>query len=99
MSIGQKGRSALLEGRRIELPEGRTVPNVSIGSFPEDTTSFPSKRRLLNSYELAAFLGVHPQTIYRLCRTGVIPHIRISGRCIRFDPRAIESWLRIKQSS
>jgi excisionase family DNA binding protein len=47
----------------------------------------------LTAAELARLLNVNPITIYRLAQQGRIPAFRI-GSAVRFDPRALASWLR-----
>jgi excisionase family DNA binding protein len=47
----------------------------------------------ITASELSRLLGVHKLTIYRAAKSGVLPHFRV-GTCVRFDPRAIASWLR-----
>jgi excisionase family DNA binding protein len=43
--------------------------------------------------ELAAYLKLDPQTVYRKFRRGELPGVRI-GRTIRFKRDVIDSWLR-----
>jgi len=43
--------------------------------------------------ELAEYLKVDPQTIYRRFRRGEIPGVKI-GRAIRFKREVIDAWLR-----
>jgi excisionase family DNA binding protein len=47
---------------------------------------------LLNTQQLAEYLGVKPTTIRRKAAKGEIPHIRIHNR-LRFDRHAIDQWL------
>jgi excisionase family DNA binding protein len=47
----------------------------------------------LTAAELAQWLAVSRITIFKLAKTGRIPCFRI-GTCVRFDPRAVASWLR-----
>lgn len=46
---------------------------------------------VLTLREVAAFLKVHPNTIYRLARTGKLPAFKI-GTDWRFQRSAVESW-------
>ena len=48
--------------------------------------------KLLNVIKVAELLGLHPESIRRLCRAGRIPYLKVAGR-LRFAPRAIEAWL------
>lgn len=44
--------------------------------------------------ELAEYLKLDPQTIYRRFRRGELPGVRI-GRAVRFKRDVIDGWLRI----
>jgi excisionase family DNA binding protein len=44
--------------------------------------------------ELAAYLKVDRQTVYRKFRKGELPGVRI-GRAIRFKRDVVDSWLRL----
>lgn len=50
---------------------------------------------LMTVDELAQYLCVTPDTVYRKVRTGEIPSIRI-GRLLRFSKKTIENWLEQK---
>lgn len=43
--------------------------------------------------QVAAYCDLDRNTVYKLVRLGQIPHAR-AGRAVRFDPEAIEAWLR-----
>jgi excisionase family DNA binding protein len=45
--------------------------------------------------ELAEYLKLDPQTIYRRFRRGQLPGVRI-GKAIRFKRDVIDSWLRVE---
>lgn len=47
---------------------------------------------LIPLHEAAALLGSHPQTLYKNCRTGKMPHIRIGAR-IKFDPHVLAAFI------
>lgn len=49
--------------------------------------------RALTADELAQMLTVSRITIFKLAKAGRIPCFRI-GTCVRFDPRAVATWLR-----
>jgi excisionase family DNA binding protein len=42
--------------------------------------------------EVAKLFDSHPQTLYKACREGRMPHCRIGNR-IKFDPRSIADYL------
>ena len=48
---------------------------------------------VLTAEELAAYLKVDVQTVYRKFRAGEIPGVRI-GRAVRFKREVVDSWLR-----
>ena len=43
--------------------------------------------------EVAEYLRVNPQTVYRKAKAGELPAVRI-GRAIRFRRQELEDWLR-----
>lgn len=47
---------------------------------------------LINTTELAEYLGVTSDTIRRWCRDGM-PHLRTAGGYLRFDMEAVKEWL------
>jgi excisionase family DNA binding protein len=52
-----------------------------------------SDEEIFTVSELSAHLRVHPTTIYRLLREGVIPGFRV-GSAWRFNRASIEKWER-----
>src|SRR5262245_8124022 len=57
------------------------------------TIRTPSRRseqaEFLNKDECAALLGVSRRTIDNLLAAGLLPHVRLSKRCIRFPRQAV----------
>jgi len=47
--------------------------------------------RLWTAEEVAAYLGLHPQTVYTKSRLGEIPSFKI-GRALRFKPTEVREW-------
>jgi excisionase family DNA binding protein len=43
--------------------------------------------------EVAEFLKLAVGTVYHLLSQKRIPCVRISSRCVRFDPQTIEAWV------
>jgi excisionase family DNA binding protein len=41
---------------------------------------------------VSEFLGLAQETIYRLCREGILPHLKV-GKSLRFDPRQLALWI------
>jgi excisionase family DNA binding protein len=56
-------------------------------------STLASAEQILTITELAAYLRVHPTTIYRLLREGGIPGFRV-GNSWRFSQSAVEKWER-----
>jgi len=52
--------------------------------------------RLWDAEEVARFLGLAVGTIYHLVSQQRIPFVRLSARCLRFQPRAIDAWVEEK---
>jgi excisionase family DNA binding protein len=50
------------------------------------------KKTLVSAKELAVYLAVHVKTVLKWARAGIIPVIRLSKRCVRFD---LEQCVRI----
>lgn len=48
--------------------------------------------RLLRVEVVAQLLGVHPATIYKVCKAGQLRHVRISG-AIRVPEEALQAYL------
>ena len=46
--------------------------------------------------DLCNHLNIRPGTAYSWVSRGVVPFIRISGRCVRFHPAEIQKWLEDK---
>jgi excisionase family DNA binding protein len=49
--------------------------------------------RLLTTREVAAFLGVSPETVLRRWRAGKLPGYRLASNVLRFRESEIEEWL------
>lgn len=43
--------------------------------------------------KVAQFLGLAVGTVYHLLSQKRIPCVRLSARCVRFDPRVIAAWV------
>lgn len=48
--------------------------------------------RLLEAEDVANYLGVRTDWVYREVRAGRLPHIRL-GRAVRFRSESIEAWI------
>ena len=49
---------------------------------------------ILTVSEVAEYLRINPQTVYRKAKAGELPAVRI-GRAIRFRRTDLEEWLRV----
>jgi excisionase family DNA binding protein len=48
---------------------------------------------LLTTREVAAFLGVSPETVLRRWRAGELPGYRLASNVLRFRESELEAWL------
>lgn len=48
---------------------------------------------LLDSFEAAKLLGIHPKTLQRMARNGEVPGIRV-GKFWRFRASLLDAWVR-----
>jgi len=55
--------------------------------------------RLLTTREVAAFLGLSPETVLRRWRAGEIPGYRLGTNVLRFDERDVLAWLEAHRES
>lgn len=47
---------------------------------------------LLDAEEAAALLGIHPKTLLRKTREGLVPNVRIFGK-VKFTESALAEWV------
>ena len=64
-----------------------------LGSAPTVAAALVDAERLLTVREVAAALRIRPVTVYKLCATGELPHLRISN-AIRILPKDLSALLR-----
>lgn len=64
------------------------------------TTSTPAPGRwagpLLEAEDVAAYLGMRTDWVYREVRAGRLPHVRL-GRAVRFRQESIDAWIRANE--
>jgi excisionase family DNA binding protein len=53
-------------------------------------------RKLWGVKEVAEYLGLSVGTIYQFLSANRLPCVRISARCVKFDPAAIEEWVSMR---
>jgi len=71
------------------------VPSQDSRSLESSSVAF---ERVLNTEEAAALLQIHPKTLQRMARPGVVPAFRV-GDLWRFRSSALDEWLRSGVSS
>jgi excisionase family DNA binding protein len=59
---------------------------------PPTNTVTPVPERLLDSDEAASIMNVHPKTLQKLARKGVVRGVHV-GKLWRFRASAIEEWI------
>jgi excisionase family DNA binding protein len=61
----------------------------------QDVTMLTTAEKLLTVRQVAAYLGAHEQTIYKLIRNGELRAFqpRGPGHSLRISERELESWL------
>jgi excisionase family DNA binding protein len=57
-------------------------------------TATPALDRLRTAEQVARLLGVRPRTVLEWARDGVVPSVRLSPKCVRFDEALILDALR-----
>jgi excisionase family DNA binding protein len=63
---------------------------------PQSETFIPEP--LLDSWQAAAIMNIHPKTLQKLARRGDIPGVHI-GKLWRFRASAIEAWISTRMAS
>ncbi len=53
-------------------------------------------KHMLTYQEAAEFLSMRLATLYSKVSRHEIPHVRLSGRMVRFDPDALAEFLRLR---
>jgi len=53
----------------------------------------PRREKLLKVEDIAEYLQVAPHTIHTWVSEQRIPHIKLGGRCTRFDLEKVKKWL------
>lgn len=76
--------------QQLERPEALGVTE-SIPKKPPARVSFVPEP-LLDSFEAAAIMKIHPKTLQKLARAGRIPGVHV-GKLWRFRASVIDSWI------
>lgn len=70
---------------------------AGLGSPPRPELTNRTFEPVLHSEEAAALLGIHPKTLQKMARKGLIPGFRI-GKLWAFRASALNEWLERKQT-
>lgn len=62
-------------------------------------TAEPGKTKMVTRREAAACIGVHPRTLARYVRQGLVSERRVSPRMIRYDLGEVERLITCAQTS
>ncbi len=76
--------------RNSETLESGDTRQTSVGT-PVDADGLP--RRLLTTYEVAAFVGCHEETVRRAYLRGLLVSQRFGVRCRRFRREDVLDWI------
>jgi excisionase family DNA binding protein len=74
------------------------MPDISTASRggPPERQVAEQTTRLLEAEEVARYLGMRTDWVYREVRVGRLPHIRL-GRTLRFRRESIDAWLESRE--
>jgi len=80
--------------RNSEMVESGDTRGTSLSNVgtPVDADGLP--RRLLTTYEVAAFVGCHEETVRRAYLRGLLVSQRFGARCRRFRREDVVDWIR-----
>ncbi|MCB9489876.1 MAG: helix-turn-helix domain-containing protein [Deltaproteobacteria bacterium] len=74
----------------VERFSAQQIKDRAMNSSPSSVNTVPE---LLNYEEAAKLLRFKVPTLYSLVSRKQIPHIRLSGRSVRFDRDVLLQWL------
>jgi excisionase family DNA binding protein len=77
------------QGNDTDLPISERKPPARETFVPEP---------LLDSWQAAAMMNVHPKTMQKLARQGQIPGVHV-GKLWRFRASVIEAWISAQMAS
>lgn len=55
------------------------------------------ERKPMTVKEMASYLGIHLDTVYKMARAGEIPHYRLRSK-ILFSKEAVDEWIKEQQN-
>jgi predicted DNA-binding transcriptional regulator AlpA len=62
----------------------------------EETVATSAKESLIDIKGVSEWTGLSVGTLYHFVSMRKIPFVRISARCIKFDPPQIRAWIAAK---
>jgi excisionase family DNA binding protein len=89
VSRPQTSESSTTVSQRI--PETPIVANIA--ALTPAPPNFGGLKKPLTKGEVAAFFGVTVRTIESWVNAGRLPALRLSKRCVRFDPDTLKNTL------
>lgn len=69
--------------------------NEGVSGTTKVIQTLESRECALKAGELAKLLGVTRQHIYKMAAGGTLPSFRV-GAAVRFDPKQVAEWLKMK---
>jgi excisionase family DNA binding protein len=72
--------------------------STSFPRKPPTTAVAPVPERLLDSDEAASIMNVHPKTLQKLARKGIVRGVHV-GKLWRFRASTIEEWIQRQLAS
>ena len=51
------------------------------------------KSHLVDIHEVAQYLGISPETLYKMVSQRRIPYVKV-GRLVKFDVRLLDEWIK-----
>lgn len=73
-------------------PEGQRVAAAGLTTGPRDEGEHVA-RRLLTTFDVAALVGCHEETVRRAYLCGQLRRLRFGVRSCRFDPVDVIDWI------
>ena len=103
MSASDSRLADILEriARELRDPAGITLPSLGDDEAVHDVAAQTPRQKgnvmetslLLSTVEVGAMLNLHPRTVRRMWRAGVLPGAIQIGKSVRWRRSDIERWL------
>jgi hypothetical protein len=72
-------------GHNAIMPKVGRLSTICMEAKQNTITSQQSARHLINAPSLSAATGIPVPTLWRYSRLGIIPSLRITRKCVRFE--------------